>query len=59
MSHSYLVAQRILALPYALGHLLVQMPQVSHPDLAGHMTLLHLFFLDKHRVCTFPSYGCI
>lgn len=59
MFHSYLVAQCILALLYALGHLVVQVPQVSHLDRAGHMTLLHLFFLDKYKVCTFPSHGSI
>lgn len=59
MFHSYLVAQHILALLYSLGRLVVQVPRVSHLDLAGHMTLLHLFFLEKYKACTFPSYGCI
>lgn len=49
---SYLVVQHILALPHALGHLVVQVLLVSHLDLAGHMTLLHLSFLDKCEVCS-------
>lgn len=56
-NHSYLAVQCILALLHALGHLVVQVPQVNHLDLAGHRTLLHLFFLDKCKICT--SYACI
>ena len=52
---SYLVAQCILALLGSLGHLVVQVPQVTHLDLAGHMILLHLLYLDKYKVCAFPS----
>lgn len=57
--HSYLVAQHILAVLYVLGHLVVQVPQVSHLDLAGHMTLLHLFVLHKYKIRNFHSCGCI
>lgn len=57
--HSYLVAQRTLALLHSPGHLVVLVAPVSHLDLAGHMPLLHLFFLDKYEVCTFCLYGSI
>lgn len=53
--HPYLVAQRIPARLGSLGHLVVQVPQVTHPDPAGHMILLHLLCLDKYKVCAFPS----
>lgn len=51
--HPYLVAQHILALLGSLGHLVVQVPQVTHLDLAGHMILLHLLCLEKYKGCAF------
>lgn len=57
MLHPYLVAQHILALLGSLGHLVAQVPQVTHPDLAGHMILLHLLCLDKYKVHAFSFIG--
>lgn len=50
MLHPYLVAQHNLALLGSLGHLVAQVPQVTHLDLVGHMILLHLLCLDKYKV---------